>query len=615
MEKSSVTQKNTLIDKISVVLQKARIVLEQENSSKHFSCDETRKIVLLLTLECIIRRERIDTLDDVIKDFYGCEWVLEFLGMDYKYEDIFLSNTYIQLQEYMNVAEWQELIYYAFETFEYPAEQFLSMPVKKGIHVASEKKRSQGIYYTPTDVIDFMIDTCCNRYDEINFSDQMTYLDCSCGTAVFLLNIVKKRLKKMSQTYLALDMLLFVKDRIWGIDISKIAIDNCKIAFMIEYLLDFPEEKSSSDLFWNVLKKNFVCGDSTNMEEVLRNNRHFPRRFSCIIGNPPYVTLEKKGNLFIEFVNNMIKYAAEYSCSSLIVPLSVCYSQVSSFVDLRDRILQDNDATWYFYNFDRSPDSLFGDQVKTRNTIIFRIKGGDKGQKWSTNIQRWTSENREGLFERIESTDITECFLKEYIPKISVNIEKYAFSRIKTLEKKLSDMLYSCTETNSNSLVVNGTAYNWICAYDHIPPSYDEKGDVYIPDSMQFYDCSERTDLYFIIAMLSNRITYWYWTVIGDGFHLNSSFLKQLGFHKEYFSKETYRTIARIGKEYCKEIKKNVQVTYNCKKCIINYNHIPLLEKVAKVESLVVTELGIPYEFCGFVEKWYDQHVGCGRKS
>ena len=146
----------------------------------------------------------------------------------------------------------------------------------------------------------------------------------------------------MSQTYLALDMLLFVKDRIWGIDISKIAIDNCKIAFMIEYLLDFPEEKSSSDLFWNVLKKNFVCGDSTNMEEVLRNNRHFPRRFSCIIGNPPYVTLEKKGNLFIEIVNNMIKYAAEYSCSSLIVPLSVCYSQVSSFVDLRDRILQDN---------------------------------------------------------------------------------------------------------------------------------------------------------------------------------------------------------------------------------------------------------------------------------
>ena len=46
-----------------------------------------------------------------------------------------------------------------------------------------------------------------------------------------------------------------------------------------------------------------------------------------------------------------------------------------------------------------------------------------------------------------------------------------------------------------------------------------------------------------------------------------------------------------------------------------NNTEAEIEEKVAKVESLVVTELGIPYEFCGFVEKWYDQHVGCGRKS
>ena len=28
---------------------------------------------------------------------------------------------------------------------------------------------------------------------------------------------------------------------------------------------------------------------------------------------------------------------------------------------------------------------------------------------------------------------------------------------------------------------------------------------------------------YFCIAILSNRIAYWYWTAIGDGFHFNAA--------------------------------------------------------------------------------------------
>lgn len=608
----SVTQKNTLIDKISVILQKARIILVQENISKNFSCEETRKIVLILILECIIGKKSINTLGDVISDFQGNKWLIDFLRLDN--EDIILSNTYIQLQECLNVQEWQELVCYAFETFEYSAEQFLSMPVKKGIHIASDKKKSQGIYYTPTDVVDFMIDTCCDKYLDISSKEPITYLDCSCGTAVFLLNILRKWLKKQEQEISKSQVILFVKQAIWGIDISEVAIDNCKITFMIEYLTSFSWGKKTSDEFWEVLTKNFVCGDATNMEVVLKNNCHFPKKFSCIIGNPPYVTLEKKGNLFIDFVDNMMKYSADYSCSSLVLPLSVCYSQVSSFVNLRSRILGD-DASWYFYNFDRSPDSLFGDQVKTRNTIIFRVKGRNKGQKWSTNLQRWASENRNGLFKRIEGIDITNCFSKECIPKISSDIERYALCKIRAGEKKLSNMMYSCAKMDKDILTINGTAYNWICAYDHIPPSYDEEGNMYIPNSMLFYGCKEKADLYFIIAMLSNRIAYWYWTVIGDGFHLNNSYLKQLGFHKDIFSKEAYSDIVSIGEEYCKEVRKNVQMTYNCKKCIINYNHIPLLDKIAKIEGIVVKELGIPKEFCDFLEKWYNKHIECGRQK
>ena len=117
----------------------------------------------------------------------------------------------------------------------------------------------------------------------------------------------------------ALNMMEFIDCAIWGIDISDIAIDNCKIVFMIEFLLRFSSEDYSMGLLWNIISNSFCCGDATDMEKVLKNNVNFPKKYSCVVGNPPYVTLPGKGNLFISFVNNMMKYSDKYSCSSLLI--------------------------------------------------------------------------------------------------------------------------------------------------------------------------------------------------------------------------------------------------------------------------------------------------------
>lgn len=615
MVKYSITQKNTNIDKLSIILQKARRYLIDENLYMSFSDDITRKIVLILCVHYIVigRKDGIKTLLDIILDFEENSWIDQFLGITCGYSKIIVLDAYEKVSEISEIVEWQELIYYAYETFEYSSEQFLQMPKKRGIHIAPEKKKKQGIYYTPSDVIDFMVGSCIEVNNSVISVKEQTYLDCSCGTSVFLLNVMRKQMENNPQMCHALNMMEFIDCAIWGIDISDIAIDNCKIVFMIEFLLRFSSEDYSMGLLWNIISNSFCCGDATDMEKVLKNNVNFPKKYSCVVGNPPYVTLPGKGNLFISFVNNMMKYSDKYSCSSLIVPLSLCYSQCSSFITIRQKIIDDKKATWYFYNFDRSPDSLFGDQVKTRNTIIFRKQGKTKSQILSTNLQRWTSENREGLFERIKVVNIEEYITKDYIPKISTDIEKIALNKCAAKGKSVFDMLSKYNQSGI-LLAVNGTAYNWICAYDHIPPSRDENGELYIPSSMQLYSCKTEIDLYFVIGILCNRIAYWYWTVIGDGFHLNSLFMKKIGIHKDQFSKSAYKKIALLGKKYCKEIHKNVQVSYNSKKQIVNYDYLPLVDQVLQVEKIMATELGIPDEFIFYIEEWYNRHIFCGRK-
>lgn len=183
MVKYSIKQKNTNIDKLSIILQKARRYLIDENLYMSFSDDITRKIVLILCVHYIVigRKDGIKTLLDIILDFEENSWIDQFLGITCGYSKIIVLDTYEKVSEISEIVEWQELIYYAYETFEYSSEQFLQMPKKRGIHIAPEKKKKQGIYYTPSDVIDFMVGSCIAVNNSVISVKEQTYLDCSVG--------------------------------------------------------------------------------------------------------------------------------------------------------------------------------------------------------------------------------------------------------------------------------------------------------------------------------------------------------------------------------------------------------------------------------------------------
>jgi hypothetical protein len=619
----SVTTKNLLIDNIAQLLQECRIELQHENPDIILSERDTGNILLVCVMHfmlhykgCIVNTNFMPLcFEDIIIDLNSSTWISNFLSINIAHNKIITKTSYKKLTSITYIQEWEELCYYAFEAFEYKADEYLSSPIKKGIRLANVHKKRQGIYYTPEDVIHYMVGHCVDTLDKIVPMENQTYMDCSCGSGMFLLIILRYRIEHKKCVTNIGSTLEIIKKTIWGIDISPQAIANCMMTFMIYILVTFKEALSEIDKIGEIISESFVCGDATNMQNVLCKNKQLPTKFHCFIGNPPYVAVNGNDNLFISFVENILDFSNEICCSSLVLPLSVCYSQNKPYSTLRERVTNDKAYKWTFVNFDRSPDSLFGDQVKTRNTIIFRENTNQKCEFFSSRLIRWTSECRQILFNDIKLCNITDIVNKDGIPKLGDSLEKIAYEKINSGYENICAMSSKRGGIKSNFVAINGTAYNWICAYDHLPPSIGQDGSRYIPSSMSVIHVESMEDVFFAIATLSNRIAYWYWSVIGDGFHLNSSFFKKFRISERDFDINSYKDIVELGCSYCKQIVNYPTISYNYKKKIVNYNHLPLLPVISEIEQLIIKAKEIPYEFSQYIADWYDRQVTCGRND
>lgn len=611
----STTSQNAIIEKLAQILQESRIILAEENTASVLSDEITRKIISLCVAHLILdsakkTNEKKSSIS--VKDFNG---ILEGSAFFYKAynlpektKELRIASAYDHLNSLLNVDNWQELIYFAFETFEYSPSTFLGAQKRHGSRLASSIKKKNGIYYTPYDVIDYMIQKCNNTSEQANSIHNKTYLDCSCGTGVFLLKVINNYKTQFSCFN---EMLSFIDSSIWGVDKSDIAVENCRLLMYIHICQQYQLTYNQKNSLWDSICNSIICGDSTKLDIILKEYKWFPKRYSCIIGNPPYVSSGEYGNLFVPFVRNMMNYTD--NCSALILPLSIMYSSNKHIIELRQDIINSN-YTWEFINFDRSPDSLFGDQVKTRNTIVF-CKHSNNGTHTinTTGLMRWSSQNRNTLFSNICTTKISK-YSNSYFPKISNELENEAFEKIMYSKHPIKNMLGSNPNIFENTVYINGTSYNWICAYDDIPPSIDENNELYIPSSMINIQTLSETDKYFLIAIICNRITYWLWTVTSDAFHVNCSFLKSIGFNKSLFNEQQYTSLVELGIKYCTTVKCSPTISYNCKKKIVNYNHLTALDIIKKIETIICDAYTIP-DFIGYIERWYDSQVSCGRKN
>lgn len=178
--------------------------------------------------------------------------------------------------------------------------------------IGEEEQKSNGAYYTPTFLVDYVLKHTVDEYFKSNPKEyNCKVLDPACGSGIFLVETFRKLVtqfekvtnKKIEQK----EIIQIATDNIFGIDKDKSAV---QISIFSLYLtmLDYQEPKDIEQFKFPYLLKseknpnaNFFQSDFFNTDSEC-NQSLKDKKLDFIIGNPPY----GRGTV------NQSKYALEY---------------------------------------------------------------------------------------------------------------------------------------------------------------------------------------------------------------------------------------------------------------------------------------------------------------
>ena len=260
-------------------------------------------------------------------------------------------------------------------------------------------------------------------------------------------------------------------------------------------------------------------------------------QFHVIIANPPYVgtyanqaimTLyetAKCGDLYAWILELSLHIITDTGYIGVIVPLSLMFSQ--QFKTLRTAILR-RKGTRCFASFDIRPSSLFGssEAPNSQRICVCLLKGttGDTKHVFTTNLLRWTSEERLSLFSSLRFAEVTPFVSVARIPKLGDPKLIEFWRRMMNYDRTIGTAMYHPKKNQEppflHHLFVSGSGRYFLTA---MPNAMRSTG----LNVFSFTDSWTR-DL--AMVTLNSNIFYWLWCVLGDGFHVTST-LRQKRLH------------------------------------------------------------------------------------
>jgi hypothetical protein len=479
-------------------------------------------------------------------------------------------------------------------------------------------KRFQGLYYTPSDVCDYIVNFVLEPWNEernIN-SIPLTCLDPACGSGVFLRAVLNWNTRHSSPFEKSSMM-----DRIYGIDVSHQAIQSCAFTLLLDCYGELSIGTSPWQM-WQKIGRNLAVSDSTLIADS--SDTHLvPDQtlsdmflevkdgFSAIIGNPPYL-----GSEYLPFVRMMWIFANKhFARAGMVLPLSIAYCSSKEFNVLRKTMAKK--SSWCFAFFDRTPDSLFGDDVKTRNCIALAdFKKAEKTIS-TTELRRWNSQSRANLFSSMSFTKLQEISIEHLIPKLGSEQEVAIYRELRTQKRKLGLMLKehkdSREQSNNAKMFFRSTAYNWIPVFRVIPTIEGYTGENSSKFNVLTFASQWEADFAFAVA--SSRITYWLWRVEGDGFHLNRYFLLNLPFHPERFSDSSIQRICHLSRSLWHDLTLNPIQKRNAGILALSYTPFKSQTFVEEIDEAIIENYNLPNTFLLFLRKFVAETIEAGRTN
>lgn len=365
-------------------------------------------------------------------------------------------------------------------------------------------------------------------------------------------------------------------------------------------------------------------------------NRVFPdvlKGFDILIGNPPYASIgprldmpslsmnyaclrRRKNNessdcfpLFIEMMWRLTTPGK--NASALVTPLSIAFNRGSQMEDCRHEMSKKG-GKWQFAFFDREPHALFGEEVKTRNAILFRSEDrcfperGHRALIETGPLRKWTSRTRQQLFDKIDFTPLHDLHISAGIPKLQSASQSDVLSRLKIIQNRLPEWcariskckpLEALMDARDGKIFVGGTAYNFLNVYrgfqcERVIPKIVSESPIH------FLEFESESEARAVFAILSSRFTFWLWHVLGDGFHVAQWLFEEIPFTKASFTANQLKDLSLLGENLWRRIQEHRIESVNGGKLTFAFRPLACNEERDQIDRILVQSLGLAEDFC-----------------
>lgn len=448
------------------------------------------------------------------------------------------------------------------------------------INEHSSVRKMRGVYYTPQDVVDFVLANAVATYYRVPLGERARYampldipvedfayrfkvLDPTAGLSEFLVGALRAKIQLLlesgssPESIVVSDLIRTIRGN--DIDPVSIAISRLRLFLEIAHLLGIDHAIESVPS----LNEAFTSSDFIANE--------FPKepKYELVVGNPPYVedrkygdVKDRYGNVYCNVLSNASKLLTPDGVIGFVIPLSYC--STPRMRKIRDELLTRLPHQTVMSFADR-PDSLFS-RVHQKLCILI-ASSGSESEVYTSNYQYWYKDERRALFANIRLT-INPFATTDLVPKLGTAQEVSLFSKLENLQ---TPTVYEISRSGNHIVCINRRETFWMKAF---------RGSRNHPEFKEFYFDSE-DDAALLYCILNSSLFWWYWIAVSDCWHVSRS-LNAFKMPQSYESSEFIALASRLEAKL-EQTKKRV----NTKQTEFEYKHVECLDIIEEIDHAV----------------------------